>query len=120
MCVADCIGRAAHASAICDMLTRLVPSRLTLPCAACTIRQGKEISAVLGQPPGKLGRLLAVLLSRVVEWQLDNPAGGKEACGEYIKAELEAGRVALPDEPAPAQKQPVAKPPKKKRKDSLT
>lgn len=81
---------------------------------------GKEISSVLGQFPGKLGRLLAVLLSRVVEWQLNNPAGGKDACGEYIKAEYEAGRVALPDEPAPAQKQPVAKPPKKKRKDSLT
>ena len=82
---------------------------------------------MLGQPPGKLGKLLAVLLQRVVVYQLDNPEASIEQCEDFIKEEYESGRCVLPPEEdgvgtkkqEQKQQQQKHKPPKKKRKESM-
>lgn len=78
---------------------------------------------MLGQPPGKLGKSLAVLLQRVVTYQLDNPDASIEECEMFIRQEYESGRCSLPAEEEGAGKeskqQQKQKPPKKKRKESM-
>lgn len=79
----------------------------------------------MGQPPGKLGKLLAVLLQKVVVYQLDNPDASIEECEAFIKEEYESGRCVLPvEEDSGAagkkeQQKAKQKPPKKKRKESM-
>lgn len=41
---------------------------------------------------------MSVLVSRCVEWQLDNPDASKEETGEFLKSEWEAGKITLPEE----------------------
>jgi tRNA nucleotidyltransferase (CCA-adding enzyme) len=37
------------------------------------------------------------VLAEVVKWQLGHPGESKEQCGEWLKAELAAGRISIED-----------------------
>ncbi|KAI9059577.1 hypothetical protein FKP32DRAFT_1579611 [Trametes sanguinea] len=65
---------------------------LNLPPAvdAKPILDGREVVKLLGASPGPwTGQVLA----RVVEWQLERPAGTKEECEAWLQAEHAAGRI---------------------------
>ncbi|KAF8559413.1 poly A polymerase C-terminal region-like protein [Imleria badia] len=51
---------------------------------------GNEVISVLG---GKPGPWTAVMLAKVVEWQLENPQGGQDACIAWLKEERSSGRL---------------------------
>lgn len=42
---------------------------------------------------GKPGPWTAVILAKVIEWQLDNPEGDKDACVAWLKDEQRSGRL---------------------------
>ena len=43
------------------------------------------------------GQWTGKVLAEVVKWQLGHPGEPKEQCGEWLKAELAAGRIAIED-----------------------
>jgi tRNA nucleotidyltransferase (CCA-adding enzyme) len=51
---------------------------------------GNEVISVLG---GKPGPWTAVMLAKVVEWQLENPQGDKDACVAWLQEEQRSGRL---------------------------
>ncbi|KAF9243781.1 hypothetical protein BU15DRAFT_86220 [Melanogaster broomeanus] len=50
---------------------------------------GNEVISVVG---GKPGPHTAVILAKVVEWQLEHPEGGKDACISWLTEEHSSGR----------------------------
>lgn len=46
---------------------------------------------------GKPGPWTAVMLAKVVEWQLENPEGDKDACATWLKEEQRSGRLNIED-----------------------
>ncbi|EMD41526.1 hypothetical protein CERSUDRAFT_79137 [Gelatoporia subvermispora B] len=55
------------------------------------ILDGRDIVRVLGA--SSPGAWVGPVLSRVIEWQLDHPAGSKEECETWLLSEHAAGRV---------------------------
>ncbi|KAF9229680.1 hypothetical protein BS17DRAFT_744049 [Gyrodon lividus] len=53
---------------------------------------GNEIISVTG---GKPGPQTAVMLAKVVEWQLEHPDGDKDACISWLKEEHSSGRFSV-------------------------
>ncbi|KAG6371634.1 hypothetical protein JVT61DRAFT_9348 [Boletus reticuloceps] len=51
---------------------------------------GNEVISVLG---GKPGPWTAVILAKVIEWQLKNPDGDKDACAAWLEEEQRSGRL---------------------------
>jgi tRNA nucleotidyltransferase (CCA-adding enzyme) len=66
------------------------------------VQQGREVVRILEAP--KPGPWTGMVLARVIEWQLEHPAGSKEECAEWLKAERAAGRIVVEDAGAPATK----------------
>jgi tRNA nucleotidyltransferase (CCA-adding enzyme) len=69
--------------------------------------QGREVSTALGAKKG--GPWLAEALSKVVEWQLDNPQQNKEQCTAWLKREREEGRIQIDELVEPTSKRPRKK-----------
>ncbi|KAH0838603.1 hypothetical protein J3R83DRAFT_6925 [Lanmaoa asiatica] len=55
---------------------------------------GNEVISVLGGTPGPW---TAVMLAKVIEWQLENPEGDKDACVAWLKEEQTSGRLNIED-----------------------
>jgi len=55
---------------------------------------GNEVMFALG---GKPGPWTAVVLAKVVEWQLENPKGDKDTCLGWLKEEQRSGRLSIED-----------------------
>ncbi|EAU92989.2 transfer RNA nucleotidyltransferase [Coprinopsis cinerea okayama7 len=68
---------------------------------------GREVSTALGAKKG--GPWLAEALSKVVEWQLDNPQQNKEQCTAWLKREREEGRIQIDELVEPTSKRPRKK-----------
>ncbi|KIJ68763.1 hypothetical protein HYDPIDRAFT_82132 [Hydnomerulius pinastri MD-312] len=51
---------------------------------------GKEVVEVTGNKPGPW---TAAVLAKIVEWQLDNPEGSKDACLSWLREEINSGRI---------------------------
>ena len=56
--------------------------------------QGNDVTSVLGVNPGPW---TAVVLAKVVEWQLENPKGDKDACVAWLEEERRSGRLNIED-----------------------
>ena len=46
---------------------------------------------------GKPGPWTAVMLANIIEWQLENPQGSKDACIAWLKGEQSSGRLNIED-----------------------
>lgn len=46
---------------------------------------------------GKPGPWTAVVLAKVIEWQLENPRGDKDVCVAWLKEEQSSGRLNIED-----------------------
>lgn len=81
---------------------RHLPSFLSLNGHTNTVRQGNEVSEVLGFKPG---RATAELLEKVVEWQLEFPLRSKEECRVWFAEQWANGHFTIQPDPPKKSKQ---------------
>jgi tRNA nucleotidyltransferase (CCA-adding enzyme) len=65
-------------------------------CRFLTPGQGREVVQALGVP--KPGVWTGEVLSRVLQWQLEFPAGTKEECTRWLRKEQQAGRIVIDED----------------------
>ncbi|KAF8272389.1 hypothetical protein EI94DRAFT_1769900 [Lactarius quietus] len=78
-----------------DFANRIEELGLQEDVDAKPILNGHEIVQILGA--SKPGQWTGKALTEVVKWQLGHPGEPKEQCGEWLRAELAAGRIAIED-----------------------
>lgn len=77
--------------------------------------QGREVVAALNA--SKTGPWLGQVLSKVVEWQLEHPAGSKTACLAWLEGERANGHIVAESPPKRDKGNPDDGPPKKIKKN---
>ncbi|KAI0271652.1 hypothetical protein BC834DRAFT_967099 [Gloeopeniophorella convolvens] len=77
------------------LASRVEELKLQEDVDAKPILDGREIVQILGA--SKPGQWTGKVLAEVIKWQLGHPGEPKERCGEWLKAELAAGRISTTD-----------------------
>ncbi|KAI9460145.1 hypothetical protein BJY52DRAFT_1186030 [Lactarius psammicola] len=78
-----------------DFANRIEDLGLQEDVDAKPVLDGREIMQILGA--SRPGQWTGKVLAEVVKWQLGHPGKPKEQCGEWLRAELAAGRIAIED-----------------------
>ncbi|KDQ20469.1 hypothetical protein BOTBODRAFT_100756 [Botryobasidium botryosum FD-172 SS1] len=73
-----------------EFVQRVIDLDLTTAVDEKPRLDGRQVCALLSIKPSPTTGLI---LSRVIEWQLENPQGSEEECQQWLKAEFEAGRL---------------------------